>query len=109
MKTFILLLFACFPYFGISESESLSHSALWEDKGMQADTKLKPFLQALWLVIMPYEWSSGPLIGHQALWLVIIPSDWSSCLLIDHQGIGDLDSGLTINLQFKLQIIFFWF
>ena len=25
MKTFILMLFACFPYFGIGESESLSH------------------------------------------------------------------------------------
>ena len=43
---------------------------------------------------------------HQALWLVIIPSDWSYCLLIGHQGIGDLDSGLTINLQFKLQLNF---
>ena len=26
MKPFILLLFACFPYFGIGESESLSHT-----------------------------------------------------------------------------------
>ena len=88
-------------------------SALWEDRGMQADTKLKPFLQALWLVIMPSEWSSGPLIGHHTLWLVIIPSDWSCCLLIDHQGIGDLDLGLTINLQIAAEILWdyflFWF
>ena len=42
-----------------------------------------------------------PLISDHALWVVIRPSDWSYCLLI-----GDLDSGLTINLQFKLQLNF---
>ena len=42
-------------------------SALWEGWGMQADTKLKTFLHALLLVIMPSEWSSDPLIGHHTL------------------------------------------
>ena len=69
-------------------------TALWERLGKQADTIFTcPLIgnHAFWLVIRPSDWESYPLIGHNAFWLTI-------------RGLGDL--GLTINLQFKLQLKF---
>ena len=71
-----------------------SNNALWERLGKQADTIFTcPLIgnHAFWLVIRPSDWESYPLIGHNAFWLTF-------------RGLGDL--GLTINLQFKLQLKF---